>query len=290
MGDSAPSPKPNVGGRLLALGRDAVSHFLAHDGFVLAGHLAFMGLLSLFPFLIFLVALAGFVGQTDIGTQMVAFLLENLPESVAGTLEQPIIEVMQDTRGGLLTVGILAALWTASNGLESLRTALNRAYDAPERPPYLRRRAESVVLVMVASAVVMTGMASLVFGGVLWDYARDYAGLARDVRMPWRIARWGLSVGLLFTAIVALYRILPARRLRWRWVLPGASVALALWLGAGSLFSLYLRHFNQYALTYGSLGGVVIAMIFFYILGIIFIFGAEVNAALARAEGWAVRG
>ncbi len=288
MSDTERSPTPTGWRRLAARLRDSLRHFLRDDGFVLAGHLAFMGLLSLFPFLIFLVALAGFVGQTEIGTQMVAFLLENLPESVAGTLEQPIIEVMQDTRGGLLTVGIIGALWTASNGLESLRTALNRAYDVPRRPPYLRRRAESIVLVMIASLIIMTGMASLVFGGILWDYARDYAGLDRDFRLPWRLARWSLSAGLLFAAIVALYRILPARRLRWRWVLPGAVVALALWLSAGSLFSVYLRHFNQYALTYGSLGGVVIAMVFFYILGIIFIFGAEVNAAIARSEEWAV--
>lgn len=279
----------NVARRLAALGREAFRHFLLDDGFVLAGHLSFMGLLSLFPFLIFLVALAGFAGQTESGTYIVAFLLENLPESVAGTLEQPIIEVMQDTRGGLLTVGIIGALWTASNGLESMRTALNRAYDVPDPPPYLRRRAESVVLVMVASLIVMTGMASLIFGGTLWDYARDYAHLDRDLRPLWRLGRWGLSVVFLFVAIVALYRVLPARRLRWGWVLPGALVALALWLCAGSLFSLYLRHFNQYAVTYGSLGGVVIAMVFFYIMGIIFIFGAEVNAAIARGEGWAAR-
>jgi membrane protein len=273
-------PRASLKDRLSA----ALRHFIQDDGHVLAGHLAFMALLSLFPFLIFLVALAGYFGQTEVGTQIVALLLENLPESVAGTLEEPIIEVMQETRGGLLTVGIIGALWSASNGLESIRTALNRAYGVPAPPKYWRRRLESVLLVILAAAVIVVGMVSLVFGAMLWKDAQ--AAFDFTIAAPvWALARYGLSTALLFIAIVALYWVLPARRLKWRRVLPGAFLALLLWLVAGTLFSLYLSYFNQYALTYGSLGGVMIAMVFFYILGLIFIFGAEFNAAIARERG-----
>lgn len=274
---SSRRPEPAASGRL----REAFRHFVADDGHVLAGHLAFMALLSLFPFLIFLVALAGYFGQTEAGTELVALLLMNLPESVAGTLEEPIIEVMQETRGGLLTMGIVGALWSASAGLEGIRTALNRAYDVPTPPRFWRRRLESVVLVVLASAVILVGMVSLVFGAMLWKETQ--AAFEFTIAAPlWLLARYSLSGVLLFSAIAVLYWVLPARRLKWRWVFPGALLALALWLVAGSLFSIYLSYFNQYALTYGSLGGVIIAMVFFYILGLVFIFGAEFNAALAR--------
>lgn len=264
--------------------RTALSQFVADDGAVLAGHLAFMGLLSLFPFLMFLVSVAGFAGQTEIGTYVIAILLESLPESVAGVLEQPIIEVMQETRGGLLTASIVGAVWTSSTGLESIRTALNRAYGASTPHRYLRRRAQSVALVIVTSAVILVGISSLLFGALIWEEFRELAGLPLLGDAVWTALRYGFSALLLFAAIAALYYLLPARKLRMRWVVPGAATALALWLVAATLFSLYLTYFNQYALTYGSLGGVIIALVFFYILGAIFIFGAELNASIARAD------
>lgn len=267
----------------------ALGRFIADEGLVLAGHLSFIGLLSLFPFLIFLLALAGFFGQTETGTEVVALLLENLPESVSGTLEGPIIEVMQETRGGLLTVGILAAVWTASTALEGIRKALNRAFGVAAPHRYWRRRLESVVIVIVASAVIVAGMSGLVLGEVLWEDLRELFALPALGKPLWTLLRYGASASLLFCAVAALYWILPARRLKVGWIVPGAILVLGLWLLAGSLFSLYLEHFDSYALTYGSLGGVVIALVFFYILGAIFIFGAEVNAVIAgtRADGTA---
>lgn len=286
-----PIPDPNPGRRgslgIVPCLRIAAGRFIADEGLVLAGHLSFIGLLSLFPFVIFLLALAGFFGQTETGTQIVALLLENLPESVSGVLEGPIIEVMQETRGGLLTVGILAAIWTASTGLEGIRKALNRAFDVAAPPRYWRRRLESVLIVIVTSAIIIAGMSSLILGELLWEELRDLLALPTLGKPIWTLLRYGISATLLFAAVTALYWILPARRLKLGWILPGAALVLALWLLAGSLFTLYLDHFNRYALTYGSLGGVVIALLFFYVLGAIFIFGAEVNAVIAgtRVDG-----
>jgi len=278
-----PEPTPARDGRLGVVRclRTALGHFIADEGLVLAGHLSFIGLLSLFPFVIFLFALAGFFGQTETGTQIVALLLENLPDSVSGALEGPIIEVMQETRGGLLTVGIVAAIWTASTGLEGIRKALNRAFDVTAPRRYWRRRLESIVIVIAASAIIIAGMSSLVLGELLWEELRDLLALPTLGKPVWTLFRYGISATLLFCAVAALYWILPARRLKLGWIVPGAALVLGLWLLAGSLFTLYLEHFNRYALTYGSLGGVVIALLFFYILGAIFIFGAEVNAVIA---------
>jgi membrane protein len=267
---------------IVAVTIGTVAHFIKDDGFVLAGNLAFMALLSLFPFLIFLIALAGYVGQTEAGTYLVVFIFENIPDSVSEALEPPIIEVMQETRGGLLTVGILGALWTASNGLESLRTALNRAYDVTYPPSYLRRRAESVVMVVVAAVIIVSGMMGVVFGGIMWEELDDFGLVDEIPKSMWQLGRWGLSAALLYAAIAILYWILPARSMRARWILPGALLALGLWVAAGSLFSFYIRYFGQFAVTYGSLGGVILALVFFYVLGVIFILGAEMNAAIAR--------
>ncbi len=262
----------------------AIRKFVADEGLVLAGHLAFIGLLSLFPFLIFLIALAGFLGQTEIGTEIVAILLENLPGSVASALEGPIIEVLQETRGGLLTVGIVGAVWTASTGLESLRAALNRAYAIPSPRRYLRRRLESVLIVLVASGIIVMGMSGVVLGRLLWEDMGRLFDLPALAAPLWTAGQYGLSATLLFVAVTVLYWVLPARRLELRSLVPGTVLVLLLWLVAGVLFSLYLEHFDRYALTYGSLGGVVIALVFFYILGAIFILGAEINAVIADSR------
>lgn len=263
----------------------ALQHLLDDDGPVMAGHLTFIALVAMFPFLIFLMALAGFLGQTVAGTQFVAFVLLNMPPEVANVLEAPILEVLQETRGGLLTIGILTAIWTASSGLEAARTGLNRAYDIGYRPPIWRTRLESIVLVVLSSGVIIVAMLLVVFGPVAWAAAAAFMDLPAHLEDDWNLLRYGVGTTISFTTVAGLYSILPAAKLRPRWVVPGALLTVALWMVTATAFSIFIAQFGRYTLTYGSLAGVVVALLFFFALALIFLYGAEVNAAIARAEG-----
>jgi membrane protein len=268
---------------LYALFKHAMLGFIRNGDALIAGHLAFMGLLTLFPFLIFLVALAGFAGNTEAGTMVVAYILENMPEDVAIVFEGPLIEVLQEVRGGFLTLGVAGALWTASSALEGARAGVERAFGQSMIIPFWRRRLESLALVVVGAALILAVSTSLIFAPILWaDTARalGYEGLTVLKFGPTRAV---ISIGSVFLVVAALYAMLPARRPRWLAVLPGAVLTLLLWGGAALAFSAYLGHFNNYDVTYGSLGGIVIAMLFFYLLGAIFLFGAEINAAIHLA-------
>lgn len=251
---------------------------------MLAGHLAFMSLLALFPFLIFLLALAGFVGQTDAAARFVELTLANLPPEVAETLRGPVEEIIGARRGGLLTFGIVASLWSAGSGLEALRTAVNRAYGVSQFRPMWARRLESFLLVVLAAFAIILAMLLLVLGPQLWEAARALLHLPEGIRRLWLPVQYGAGLATMLGAVCAVYFLLPNVNLRLRWILPGAALAVAFWLLAASVFSLYLANFGSYAVTYGSLGGVVGALFFFYISAAILLFGAELNAAILRNE------
>ena len=267
--------------RLVYIGMRAFIGFFVHGGPFIAGHLAFMLLLTLFPFLVFLVALAGFIGNTEAGTTIVAFIFENMPENVAIVFEDPILEVLQELRGGLLTLGVAGAMWTAASALEGARAGVERAFGQRAELPFWRRRLESIALAAVGGTLLVLGSTSLLLAPVLWQNTASALGYHNLPPMDLGPYRGLIGLLSIFALLSALYAMLPAARPPWPAIIPGALVTLLLWgVGAGS-FTFYLQNFGTYDVTYGSLGGVVVAMIFFYLLGAVFIFGAELNAAIA---------
>jgi len=264
---------------------EAFNHFFDDEGFALAGNMAFLGMLSFFPFLIFLVALSGLMGQTANGQEAIALILSNLPEEVAGTITGPINSIIRNTRGDVLTFSILFSLWTAASGVEATRTAVLRAYKGVYNPSIWRRRLESLLIVIVAAALILLGMALMVLGPMLIDTLESLlpVPLPDKTQDLWALFQYGVGPGALFTALFGLYLTLSPRRERGPICLPGSLLALAVWLLTAAGFSSYLRLVGGLNLTYGTLAGVVIAQIFFYIVSIGFILGAELNAAATRA-------
>lgn len=253
---------------------------MADDGIEVSGFIAYTGLVSLFPFVIFLFALAGFIGQTMRAQQAVANILDTLPDEVARTLAPIVNEVLASPQPGLLTLGILGTLWVTSSGVEALRMGLNRAYDTTETRPFWRRRITSFLF------VVMGACAALVFTLMMVAAPMAERWLMTQVQMPWLLLVVSMTLRLLLTAnLLALmlaffYRVLPNHRIRWRAAWPGAWMAAFLWILVASLFSVYLANAGNYAVTYGSLGGVVITLLFLHVTAVIVLFGAEYNAAL----------
>ncbi len=260
----------------------AIAGFLEDNGLVMAGHLAFIGLLSLFPFLIFLVSLAGFFGQTDAGQTVTTLAFDSMPDLVRSVLEPPVQEVMSKTRGDLLTLSALFAIWTSATGFEAVRTVLNQAFNVREHRPIWRRRGMSALYVVGFAGFIILGVMLLVLGPLVFQAARDMFDEPEFWQTVWAILRYSLTSIVFLFVISTLYRILPAKKLAWRYIIPGAFLAQVLWLAAASGFSQYLTYAGDYAVTYGSLGGIIIALLFFYVMGAIFIMGAEFSAALAH--------
>jgi membrane protein len=266
----------------------AILHLVDDGGMTFAGHIAFMTLFSLFPFLIFLTTLAAQIGQSAAAREFIQFALDALPKEVAQAIRPAIEQVISTPSTSLMTVSIVASLWAVSSGIEALREALNQAYGVPEPRPIWFRRLQSLLFTVLFSISIIAVMIMV----VVWPVALSYA--APLLQLRWRSAlfdsgRYILAVLLLYLMVAMLYRWLPSRHLPRREVLPGAAVTVALWILLASLFSLYLQNLTRFTVTYGSLGGIIIALFFFYMSGLIFIFGAEINSARRRTEAALLR-
>ncbi|HLT75995.1 MAG TPA: YihY/virulence factor BrkB family protein [Ferrovibrio sp.] len=251
----------------------------------LAGHIAYTGLLAIFPFLIFLASLAGFLGVYVDSIAGVNAVFGMLPTDVARTLKPVINEVLRTQDGGLLTLGLLGALWVASNAFDALRIALNAAYEFDEPRPWWLMKLGSIGAVVIGGIVFILLSVLIIFGPLIWKGILYISPLSQEDRWAYSLLRYSLASTLLFLTVLALHRWLPGHRMRFRALLPGALATTVLWLAGASLFSLYVANLGNYSATYGSLGGVIITLLFFYISAVLFIFGAELNAALLRCKG-----
>lgn len=267
----------------------AIMHLIDDGGMTFAGHIAFMTLFSLFPFLIFLFTLAGELGQTEAAREFVTLALQALPDEVSQAIQPAIEGVISTRRTGLMTISILTSLWAVSSGIEALREALNKAYGVEEPRAIWVRRLQSFAFTIVFSISIIVVMLALVIGPVVLSYITPLLKVPWEWGWFYEALRYFIAIALLYLVVALLYRWLPSRHLPRREVLPGAAVTILLWLILASLFSIYLQNLGRFSVTYGSLGGIVITLMFFYLSAVIFIFGAEINSARRRAEAERLR-
>jgi membrane protein len=279
--------------RRIALGVRIVWHAIIHliydGGMTYAGHIAFMTLFSSFPFLIFFTTLAGELGQYEAARNFVTIALSALPGEVSGAIQPAIEEVMSTRRTGLMTISILAAIWATSSGIEALREALNTAYGVEEPRSIWFCRLQSLAFTIIFSVCIILVTLVLVIGPALWSYIRPLLAAPWEWGWFYEAVRYLVALALLYLVVALLYRWLPSRHLPRREILPGAAVTVVLWVALASLFSLYLQNLGRFSVTYGSLGGIVITLLFFYVSAVIFIFGAEINSSRRRAEAARLR-
>jgi len=265
----------------LRIAIDAAYAFGEDDGWALASHIALSTLLALFPFLILLTALAGYVGSKEIADNLANILLETWPRQAAEPIAREIHNVLTTARGDVLTIGAVLSVYFASSGVDSLRIALNRAYNATETRSIWLLKLESIGYVLVAAL----GLLGLGFLIVLAPLA--FATAAKY--MPWleqaenRLTYWryGIAVALIVIALVVAHKWLPAGRRTFRDIAPGLIVTLVLWLATGILFGRYLAEFaSNYVTMYAGLASAMIALVFLYWSATIFVYGGELNAAI----------
>jgi membrane protein len=261
----------------------ALIDMVKHDGIEHSGYMAFLFLLSLFPFIVFFAAIAGMLGETLLGAHLVQLILENLPAHVAQTIQPRLEEIISGPPQSLLTLSIIGTIWTSSSAVEGLRTILNRIYRVETPPAYILRRLLSIAQFIVITLVVTVVLTALVFIPVFSQQTVDIMNaLSIPQEQALTTGRYAALCAVLVIGVAALYCILPNRKVKLLSVLPGAIVVVVLWLGAGALLTLYLQQFRQVSLIYGSLEGIIVTMLFFYIMNVIFIYGAEFNYILQR--------
>lgn len=261
---------------------DAVFHFVEDDGFAMASHVALSTLLAVFPFLIFGTALASFLGASQFSSTAVHLIFDTWPEAIAKPLADQVVQVLTIPRGGLLTISVLAAAYFASNGVEALRISLNRAYRVPETRPWYFNRLASLGYVLIAVLIFAILSILLVAVPLALNYTRQWLPKLADVLdivFSWRI--YG-TIFLLLAGLMILHLWLAAGRRRLLDVIPGVFLTLIFWSVGALLFAYYLSTFANYTATYAGLASVMIVLIFLYMLAVIFIMGAEINAALMK--------
>ena len=267
---------------------DAYCHFTEDDGWAMASHVALSGLLALFPFLIFGTALAGFLGAGDFSATAIHLLFDTWPADIAEPIASEIQRVLLMPRGGLLTLSVLAAAYFASNGVEALRISLNRAYRVPETRPWYVTRLASLGYVIAAVVVFAAISIVLVALPVAARFAQTrFPELLEDLSA---IANWGLiGTGVvLLIGLVLSHKWLPAGQRRLIDVLPGVVMTVVVWTAFGFGFATYLSTFANYSATYAGLASIMVVLIFLYMVGVIFMLGAELNAALMKYRIYSV--
>jgi membrane protein len=261
---------------------DAVFHFIEDDGFAMASHVALSSLLAVFPFLIFGTALASFLGASQFSGTAIHLIFDTWPEAIAKPLADQVIQVLTIPRGGLLTVSVLAAAYFASNGVEALRISLNRAYRMVETRPWYFTRLASLGYVLIAVLIFAAISILLVAVPLVLNYARQWVPWLADtldIVSSWRI--YG-TLFMLTAGLMIVHLWLPAGRRKVLDVVPGVLLTLLSWLAGALIFAYYLTTFANYTATYAGLASVMIVLVFLYMISVIFILGAETNAALMK--------
>lgn len=282
LGSDRPGTNQKALGRLASPVWRGLLHMLDDGGTLLAGHIAFASLFALFPFLIFLTALAGEFGQSAAAKDFIELGLGAMPDQVRAAIEPPVREVLKGGRQGLMTISIIASLWAVSSAFEAARYALNLAYEVTQTRAIWWQRLQSLLMVLVFAVMIILAMVFVVAAPIAWTVAEFLDLTSIDWRPLYGVVRFGLSVILMLGFVVPLYRWLPNHKISTIEVLPGAILAVIIWIASAGLYSWYLINLGRFTVTYGSLGGVVATLLFFYISALIFIFGAEVNAAARR--------
>ena len=262
---------------------DAFYTFLADDGWAIASHIALSTLMALFPFLIVLTSLAGFFGSEELADQAAALMLETWPKQVADSLSVQIHDVLTTPRGGALTIGAVLAVYFASNGVESLRVALNRAYAVTEPRRWYWLRLESIGYTLIAAFASLAMAFLIVLGPLIIEAVRRHVPLIVETNEHFlNLSRYGITVAALIVALFVLHAWLPAGRRSFVQILPGIIFTLVASLVSGIVFGQYLARFaNNYVTMYAGLASVIIALVFLYFIAAIFVFGGELNAAIA---------
>jgi len=256
-----------------------VKEFLDDEMSTYASALAYQMLFSLFPFILFLIALIGFLHLPDFFSWLRLQSELVLPPQA---LEQvnPVIDQLQQSKGGLLSVGIVIALWTASAGVRLMMSAMNAAYDVPEGRPVWKRIPLSIFYTVGIAGMLLVAAALMVLGPQVMEWIAAQVGMQEVIVTVWTILRWPAIVILLMVAVALIYYVMPDVKQKFRFITPGSVLAVVVWIIASLGFAYYVKTFADYNAMYGSIGAIIVLLLYFYISAAVLLLGAEMNAVI----------
>ena len=254
----------------------------AHNISGLSAQLSYFFFLSLFPLLMAVFSLLPFLPVSE--EDILYFLEDFAPEETIAVLESAVERILADHNGKILSISILITLWSASNGMNAIIRAMNLAYEVKENRPFFITRGISVLLTAAMIFVILVALALPVFGKQLGIYLFSKFGLTGDFLSAWHSFRWGVSSIVLFIVFTFLYYFTPNKRISCVSAIPGALVSTAGWMVSSLAFSYYVDRFAHYSYTYGSLGGIIVLLLWLYITAYILIIGGEVNAMISEKD------
>lgn len=259
--------------------RQLVCRFRDDEVPALGAQLTYYLILAFFPFLIFLVSIVGIMQLS--GEEVIRDIILVLPEQSSGLIHTILAEVTESKSQSLLSIGMVATIWSASNGINAVIKGLNKAYDEEETRPFWKVRGISVLSTIILAVVILLSALMVVFGKFIGERLFELFGYPAGFETIWSVVKYAIPLVAMLGVFMLLYRFAPNRKLNFRDVWPGALLTALGWIVTSLLFSLYVNAFGSYSKTYGSLGGAIVLLIWLYISSIIIIVGGEVNATLS---------
>lgn len=261
-----------------------IKEFVADNGLGLAAQLAYYFFFSLFPALLMGIALASFFPLEHFLDRIVSTLGGVVPADVITIIQEQIWKISRGNSGGILTCGLVLALWSSSAAMMGLIDALNRAYDIEDARPWWKVRLLALVLTLALGAFILVAFALVLLGPTAADYIARVTGLGPAFAWTWKILQWPVVLALVALDAGIVYYFAPDAKQEWVWVTPGSVLTTVLWPLASLGFKYYVTNYGTYTETYGAIGGVMVLLLCFYISGLVMLLGAELNAEIEHAS------
>jgi membrane protein len=271
--------------RIQAL-KATVQEFQRDDALGLAAQLAYYLILALFPFILVLVSLMGTFGNKEFASIVLSYFQQVMPEEAYKLIKTYTGNIISGRAEApyLFSFSILFTIWSASGAFAALINALNRAYDVQETRPFWKVRGLAILMTLGVSVLILVGVLLLVVGEPIGRAIADVFGLGYLFELIWNIARWPVALFFMVFTVALLYYLAPDVNQPFRWITPGGLIGVLLWVLASVAFSFYVNNFGSYNKTYGSIGVVIILLLYLYISSLTILFGATLNAILVRMK------
>ncbi|HWQ54707.1 MAG TPA: YihY/virulence factor BrkB family protein [Bryobacteraceae bacterium] len=255
-----------------------------------AAQLSYYFVLSIFPLLLLLTGILGLFAEpgSEVFQSLMRYIRTATPGAVGDLLRDVLVEISQGTGNFILSVGAITALWAASAGMRAIIDGLNVAYRVPEARPWWKAILVAIALTVATALMIVVALVTLIWGVRIGAYVADQFGLGTAFQIAWQILHWPLVIAFVFLAFMLVYRYAPNVAARnWRWNAPGALVGMGLWVLLSVGLRIYVGQFGDYNRLYGSLGAVIILMLWLYLTGAAILIGGEVNYAIGQAAAQA---
>lgn len=252
--------------------------------FTRSAALSYYFMSALIPMLFFLVTCLGIFGKShDLRHSLFSYLQQFLPPDAYSMLTKTMREVVTHSTGVKLALGLVLALWSGSGGMRSIMDALNRCYHVKEGRPLWKQFALSMALTIAISALTMVALIIVLYGGSIAQFVGAHTGLSDITVLLWRAVQWPLAFFFVVLTFASIYYWAPDAEQQWTWITPGSLTGVVLWIVASLGFRVYLHYFNSYGKTYGSLGAVIVLLLWLYITGFAILVGGEINSEIEHA-------